>query len=840
MIPRLLPLLALISLASGSSADVTLIADGVTMTQIVTGPAPSEKIGIAAEELSYYLQKMSGAEVAVVEAPTGDGGAIVLGPEAVRAEAPEVDLSALGPEGRLIRTLSDGRIVVSGSTEIGTLNAAYDLLHKLGVRWYMPGEAGEHLPHAATVTLPDTDETFEPSMSYRRIWSAANRLAPQQREEYALWQRRSRMPGHFDGTMGHAYANICDPRERGPFNEHPEYFSLLNGARVAQSQICTTNPEVRARAVEYALEHFRQNPQHLMVSLSPNDGHNWCQCARCAAEGSASDNALALANHVADALAREMPGKHVAMYAYGPTSPPPAIQARENVVIWIATAFIQGNTPLPELIRQWSAKCSHIGIRDYYSITPWSWQMPEYDPAALEAELRFYHANKAIGISAESEDNFGAFGPGYWLSAQMMYDLDQPLEALLEDYYEGCWGSAAPAMRRYWERWEGGKPPTGQRIALALRDLQEADALAQTDAVRRRIMMTKAYLHYLRLFREWGQAEAADRTDALGRCMSWGYAIGPFHMVHIPNVFYRLVGKPNNRLLDIPEETLAQWTSTSPLDPFDPAAVAVVEAAFEQDLGDYQPLDVTLVEHSEDLVPLDNEATGPAATTSLRGENRAYALAPEDGIIRIAATTGLVRQNPCVLIAEGLDGADLVTVELEPGLTQEMPVDTGGEQPDNLRMAGEERLTRIETGRPGLTRLIVTPTRGSAVKLNFGELPHAFVATEESPLTFIGGTQGNLHFFVPAGTERFAVSIRTPDQRGRLSVFDPAGEMVLEEMGNYVLGEAFVVDVPEGQRGAVWTLGVDKCEDCSLTLLGVPALLSQSADTLLVPREVAP
>jgi hypothetical protein len=127
------------------------------------------------------------------------------------------------------------------------------------------------------------------------------------------------------------------------------------------------------------------------------------------------------------------------------------------------------------------------------------------------------------------------------------------------------------------------------------------------------------------------------------------------------------------------------------------------------------------------------------------------------------------------------------------------------------------------------------PVKGSAVRLDFGPQPHAFIASEASPLSFIGGTRGRLHFHVPADVERFAISIRTPDHHGRLRVFDPAGEMVLEEAGNYTLGEAFAVDVPTAQRDAVWSLTVDKCEDCTLTVLGVPPLLSQSPGALLAP-----
>jgi len=837
--PRLiaLALMALCVASGAEAANATLVADGEPAAAIVTGPDPSETVALAAAELAHYLERMSGAELEVVDAAEEGRPALLLGAEAVASHASDVDLAGVGPEGRLLRTLDDGRLVVAGRTDLGTLNAAYDLLHLLGVRWFMPGEAGEHVPRAETVTVPEIDETFEPSMAYRRIWSAANRLPPQQRDEYGAWQRRSHMPGYFNGSMGHAYSNVCDPRERGPFKEHPEYFSLIDGRRVARSQICTTNPEVIQRAIAYALDYFERNPDHLMVSLSPNDGYNWCECERCRAGGSMSDNALMLANHVADALAEQMPGKYVAMYAYAPTSPPPGVEARENVVIWIATAFIRGEFTLPQLIEGWAEKCHHIGIRTYYSVCPWSWEMPRYDPQKLADDLHYWKMNKAIGVSAESEDNFGSRGPRYWIASQLMYDLDRPLEELLDDYYRACWGAAAPAMREYWGRWGGGQPVTGERLAMALRDLQRADELAETDEVRRRVMMMKAYLHYLRLYREWGSAPGEQRTEALGRCMTYAFAIAPFHMIHAPNVFYRIVGKPNNRLLDIPEETLKQWRSVELMDPFDPATAERVEADFQQDLQDYKPLNIERVGYSEDLTPVAPEAEGPTATPAYRGENRAYVVAPEDGVVRLAATTGLVREHPCLLMLEELDGGDLDAVELEPGLTQEMPVDTGRAEPDALRMAGEGQLTQLDAGRPGVTRLLILPQKGSAVRLDFGPHPHAVVASEESPLSFIGGTHGPLCFYVPAGTGRFAVSVRTPDHHGRLRVFDPGGEMVLEEAGDYTLGEAFPLDVPEGMAGRVWSLTVDKCEDCTLTLIGVPPLVSQRPDAALAPGE---
>ncbi len=54
-----------------------------------------------------------------------------------------------------------------------------------------------------------------------------------------------------------------------------------------------------------------------------------------------TDAALSLANHVADALKQnpETQDKMVAMYAYFITAQPPSIQARNNVMILVATRF---------------------------------------------------------------------------------------------------------------------------------------------------------------------------------------------------------------------------------------------------------------------------------------------------------------------------------------------------------------------------------------------------------------------------------------------------------------------------------------------------------------------
>ncbi|MFQ5809615.1 MAG: DUF4838 domain-containing protein, partial [Armatimonadota bacterium] len=408
------------------AAGVTIVRDGRPNAAIVIGDDPSEAVQAAAAELQGYIEKMSGAELPVVERPGGEPALVLLGREGLKAaEAPIARLGRLGEEGFVLRARGR-RVVAAGNTDLGTQNAALDLLEELGCRWFFPGEAGERVPRMRTVTVPPLNKRERPSYLHRRIWSGyGSRLPQQQREEYAEWQRHNRMPGSLTGSVGHAYERIAKRRDAKLFAEHPEYFALVDGVRVSTAQICTSHPDIVQRAIAYARTYFGDDSAGDMVSLSPNDGRGFCECERCLTLGSPSDRALILANAVAEAIEGDYPDKYVAFYAYAPTAAPPTVEGRPNVIVFIATRFIRPPYTVEQLIEGWSAKVHHIGIREYYSVNAWSWQMPTYDPEEMARTLRYYHKHKALGLSAESEDNFGSRGPTSWVGARRMWDVDR-------------------------------------------------------------------------------------------------------------------------------------------------------------------------------------------------------------------------------------------------------------------------------------------------------------------------------------------------------------------------------------------------------------------------------
>ena len=169
--PRQPFLFALLCLfLAGPSEAVVLVKDGKPMaTIIVAKPAVNPPANdsaaqkfAAARDLQAYVRKMSGAELPIV----GDDAKppapwVIVGrcaaADALGANVPSGLTPARREEGFLILAKGD-RLLLAGNDAgpyHGTEYAASELLERLGVRWYMPGEFGEFVPRNATIEVAD-------------------------------------------------------------------------------------------------------------------------------------------------------------------------------------------------------------------------------------------------------------------------------------------------------------------------------------------------------------------------------------------------------------------------------------------------------------------------------------------------------------------------------------------------------------------------------------------------------------------------------------------------------------------------------------------------------------
>ena len=65
-----------------------------------------------------------------------------------------------------------------------------------------------------------------------------------------------------------------------------------------------------------------------------------------------------------------------------------------------------------------------------------------------------FHASGAKFMSAESSDNWGPNGLGYYLASRMLWDVNEVdhVEVLIEDFLSRCFGPAKRAMLMFYHQ----------------------------------------------------------------------------------------------------------------------------------------------------------------------------------------------------------------------------------------------------------------------------------------------------------------------------------------------------------------------------------------------------
>lgn len=98
-------------------------------------------------------------------------------------------------------------------------------------------------------------------------------------QEYLDWHKLNRIEDKW-GLWGHSFFKLLSPAKY--FDKHPEYFSLVNGERVAM-QLCLTNPDVLKIVIKELDKKINDAPRLEYWSVSQNDDIGACECENCTA-----------------------------------------------------------------------------------------------------------------------------------------------------------------------------------------------------------------------------------------------------------------------------------------------------------------------------------------------------------------------------------------------------------------------------------------------------------------------------------------------------------------------------------------------------------------------------
>lgn len=447
-------------------APITLAEDYVARYPIVIPERPALQTVAAADELKLWLRVITGAEFRVVREDQlqSPEKVISLG-DTERYRSAGFETVDLKQDGYRL-ALHEGNLFIAGGSRRGVVNGVMALLEEdLGCRWYQPEKEATVVPVEPSLTVHPTCRVFvSPYDKLRKI-----DYSDVQNND---WRQRNRVRmGRWHGFYAHTYNSLMPPEKY--FEQHPEYYSEINGQRT-KSQLCPMHPDVQRIVLDKVRENLRSDPTVEYVDVSPNDGRGYCRCRLCTEvierEGTMMGPLLVLVNHVADGIRDEYPDVLVTTLSYLDTVVPTrTFGPAPNVLLWMANdrhawgfqdMFVWETDQSAKAMKAWE---------DRWQAPKMIWDYPsEYHGSTINfslpviaGNLQWYTEHGADGIYFQTlhNPNYG-FPQAYqrsWIFAKLAWDPTLDTQALVRDFNYGFYGEAAPHMQSYhellWETW---------------------------------------------------------------------------------------------------------------------------------------------------------------------------------------------------------------------------------------------------------------------------------------------------------------------------------------------------------------------------------------------------
>lgn len=449
--------------AGTAEAVVSLVQDGKTSAVIIAAEDQTEEGKSAIDDLVNYVQQSTGAVLSKDSASVNGRLELHIGPTDY-VESLNLSLEDLDLDGFRILFPDPDRIVLIGNTSRGTEYAIYEFIERyVGVRWLFPGELGTYVPETRNLDIPSTEVISKPTFISRTI---SNMQSVDRGQPIGVWLQRQRR--HWTISHHHNLDKLFPPEQY--VASHPEFFAVINGKRVIpKAGDQSWQPVLHAdgivdEAVRNINRYFDENPDKTSYSLGINDNNTFdFPATRKNSVGldDYSDYYFRYANAVADGVMKKHPDKWLGCLAYvGITDPPRETGVHPRIVPHICIdrqSWASEEHALRDMQRtkDWHKVAPMLGWYDYIYGDD-HYRIPRIYPHLMGRYLKFAAAN---GVKAYYAEYYGSpawpEGPKMYVLMKLLWNADQDVDAMLEEWYRLAVGEkAAASLAKYYEFWE--------------------------------------------------------------------------------------------------------------------------------------------------------------------------------------------------------------------------------------------------------------------------------------------------------------------------------------------------------------------------------------------------
>jgi hypothetical protein len=479
-------LIGIFFLTVAQAQQFTLVKNGKSNCRIIIPEMPNAVEVQAAKVFQDYIQRISGATLAIESDNFKPSDGEILIGNVNREEIKDVPSGKLQEDGLYIRNTGK-KLVIAGGTDRGVLYGVYTFLEKyMGCRKY--SSAVTYVPKQKTIVLHSINDLQIPSFAFRE-----DHYRDAYDPEYQEWHKLDSHSGQGGnngkwGTWVHTFGSLLSPKDYG--ESHPEYFSFYDGKRhpefvpsfdgkgvQPESQLCLSNPDVLEIVCKSLEEQMKRNPDAVYWSVSQNDNVRYCRCPKCTEIDEkyaafepgtklygthvnskyspiGSGSVITFVNKVAE----RFPDKIISTLAYQYTRVPPKdlipgknvnimlcnIESARNVNIEL------GDESFSSDLAGWGKLTDNIIIWDYI-IQFSNLISPFPNLLVLQPNIQFFQKNRVSALFEQGNREIGGEFAELraYLIAKLLWDSNIDVNAVMDDFLSGYYGKASKDLREY-------------------------------------------------------------------------------------------------------------------------------------------------------------------------------------------------------------------------------------------------------------------------------------------------------------------------------------------------------------------------------------------------------